>query len=404
MHYLQNISDNICGGTSFGSPANIDSGIVGCAVLYGAATRTDGGSNLIIDPLSKWSAPIYSCASAIQARVQTVTFHYNGTDLGALKATSIKPKTYPNPSNVPRWAVQNLDWLQLNEAMPMWGIVGSANSSQNPLTTAWNMSTIAAESLYLPGFMDWNYITSGTAPVPRLPASQYLPALNFYPQALYTALNFGPPSTRYSGYQGYADYSGWSSLGVYAKWQKLSASAETVSQIINLVWTDVAANAVVGTRGWGLTSAASTDPTGFAASVNISSKDLNPAPSTQVPVVLYHQTIRYRLPFAVPAFVALAITVVVLVMLVLLAIRGKTGVKQMRKFLDATSVGRIIARFSWTPVVDPETKTFVNDYGKRHVMITYAAIIPEEGDAADAPKKLGDENQLGEDATSNLLN
>lgn len=285
----------------------------------------------------------------------------------------------------------------------MWGILGSANSSQNPLTAAWNMSTVAAESLYLPGFMDWQYITSGTAPVPVLPASQYLPALNFYSQALYTALNIGPPSARYSGYQGYADYSGWSSLGVYAKWQKLSTSADTVSKILNLVWTDVAANAVVGTRGWGLTSAASTDPTGFAPSTHISAKDLNPAPSTQVPVVLYHPTIKYQLPFAVPAFVALAITLVVIITLLLLAIRGKTGVKRMRKFLDATSVARITTRFSWTPVLDQETKSFVNEYGKRHVTITYTAIIPEEVDAADEPEKPDDESQVKEDATSSPL-
>jgi hypothetical protein len=274
------------------------------------------------------------------------------------------------------------------------------------------MSTIAAESLYLPGFMDWLYITSGTAPVPSLPASQYLPALNFYSQALYSALNIGPPVARYSGYQGYADYSGWSSLGVYAKWQKLSASADMVSQILNLVWTDVAANAVVGTRGWGLTSAASTDPTGFAPSANISSMDLNTAPSTEVPVLLYHQTIRYQLPFAVPAIVTLAIMLVVFIMLLLLAIRGKTGVKRMRKFLDATSMGRITARFLWTPVLGQETKSFVNEYGKRHVTITYTAIIPDEGNATDEPKKPHDEknlepnesNQLEEDATSKLLN
>ena len=386
--------DNICGGTSSSSTPNIDSSIVGCAVLYGAATRTDGGSNLIIDPLSKWSAPIYSCASAVRARVQTVAFQYNGTGLGTLTATSIKPKTYTNSSSFPRWAVQNLDGLQFGEAMPMWGILGSANSSISPLAATWNMSTIAAESLYLPGFMDWLSL-SGTAPIPALPSSQYLPALNFYSQALYTALNIGPPNVRASGYQGYADYSGWSSLGVYAKWQKLSASADTVSQILNLVWTDVAANAVVGTRGWGLTSAASTDLKGFVtsadASANISATELNPAPTTQVPVVLYHQRIRYRLPFAVPAFVALAITLVVLVALLVLAIRGKTGAKRMREFLDATSMGRITTRLLWTPVVDENTKSFVDEYGKRQLVITSSAIVHEEGDAGDEPDKPDDE-------------
>jgi hypothetical protein len=121
-------------------------------------------------------------------------------------------------------------------------------------------------------------------------------------------------------------------------------------------------------------------------------------------VVLYHQRIRYQLPFALPAFVALAITLVVLVTLVLLAIRGKTGAKQMRKFLDATSMGRITARFLWTPVLGQETKSFVNEYGKRHVTITYTAIILEEVNAGDEPEKSDESNQLDADATSNLLN
>lgn len=292
----------------------------------------------------------------------------------------------------------------------MWGILGSANSSQSPLGTAWNMSTIAAESLYLPGFMDWDFM-SGTAPVPVLPGSQYLPALNFYSQALYTAMNIGPPVRKYSGYQGYADYSGWSSLGVYAKWQNLSSSADTVSQILNLVWTDVAANAVVGTRGWGLTSAASTDSAAFVPSANVSSTDLNPAPLTQVPVVLYHQRIQYRLPFAVPAIVALAITLIALVTLLVLAIQGKTGANRMRNFLDATSMGRSTAQLLWPPVLAQGTRIFVKEYGKRQVTITGTAIIAEELHAANESEKPDDKNQesdnsnqLEDDVKPNLLN
>ena len=46
------------------------------------------------------------------------------------------------------------------------------------------------------------------------------------------------------------DYTAKSNLAVYATWQENSRNPAMVLKIINLVWTYIAANAVVGTWGW----------------------------------------------------------------------------------------------------------------------------------------------------------
>lgn len=366
--------------------------MVGCGLLFGAATRTDGGSNLLIEPLSRWSLPIYSCASAVQATVKTATFQYNGTGLDALKVTSLTPKSYQNSTGLPLWGVQNLADLQLGSAMPMWGILGSSNSSDPPpLATTWDLSMIYAESLYLPGFLDQYYVLPNAGgPVPAAGSSQYVPALNFYSQALYVTLTIGETSAGEREYQHFADYSGATSLALYTKWQQLSNSSHTASSILNFIWTDVAANAVIGTKGWGLHSEASSDPSNFIPSPGVSTTDVNPLSSTLVPVMIYQQRIRYRLPFAVPAIVVLAILLTVLTTVVFLIVTGKTGVKRMRHALDATSNARIIAKLLWPPVQQQKTKDFVSKFGNVEITITNDVIAEEEATVAVTDASGGD--------------
>src|SRR5699024_2503127 len=81
-----------CRGAVLMDPANINSTLIACGLVYGAAQRTDGGDSLVPDPGSKWVIPVYSCASSVTASIKTVTFQYNGTDLSALKAAKIDPK------------------------------------------------------------------------------------------------------------------------------------------------------------------------------------------------------------------------------------------------------------------------------------------------------------------------
>lgn len=46
------------------------------------------------------------------------------------------------------------------------------------------------------------------------------------------------------------DYTGYAQFALYQKWLELGQTPTQSADITNLSWTDIAANAVVGTRGW----------------------------------------------------------------------------------------------------------------------------------------------------------
>ncbi|KAL4874909.1 hypothetical protein BJY04DRAFT_233158 [Aspergillus karnatakaensis] len=351
-----------CGGTTSQSASNINSSLIACGLVLGAATRTDGGDNRILDPDTPWTIPMYSCATVMKAVVKTAELQYNGTGLAALEVRSLRPKEYANAESVPVWGVEELGDHSIDVAPPMWGIIGP-NGTHSGLVGEYNISMITSESLYLPGYMDQNYpLLRGLNAVP-LGIGQNLPGVEFYNQALMTAYTIGA-----AGFNHEADYSGGDSLALYTKWQNLSQNADSAASIINLVWTDIATNAVVGTKGWGLNDAAS--------SLGILSAPNDPvASSVQVPVTMYGSHIRYRIPFAVPAFVTLGATTGLLALLIILLIMKRTGIKRLRLFLESTTVGRIISPLIQSEIAATDTpEPWIKTIGPRRVTITSDAI------------------------------
>lgn len=350
---------DICAGSSLESPANIDSSLVGCGLIYGAARRLDGGSPLNPDPGSRWSVPAYSCATSVRATIRTVTFQYNGTGLEALKVVRTVPKSYTRASDLPLWAVENMHGFKISNTQPLWGLLGSDGATVDESLST-NVSTVSQESLRLPGFLDtYSYLLNGGGYVADR-QGQNLPGVDFYTQALMNAFSITRPGS--TGDQGYGDYSGRTGLALYTKWQNLSSSADQASRIINLVWTDIAANSVVGTKGWGLGSAA------------LRKRDTTEA--DQVPVTVYQSHVRYRIPYAVPAFVALAVTVVVVVVGIILVAVGKTGSNRMRLLLDATSAGRVMGSFLWPgKAAGKGTDEWVKEVGTKVVIASNESVV-----------------------------
>ncbi|KAJ0415359.1 hypothetical protein BJY00DRAFT_304937 [Aspergillus carlsbadensis] len=337
-----------CAGTTSGSPANINSSLIACGLVMGAATRTDGGNNLILDPETPWKLPLYSCATAVKAIVKTVSLEYNGTSFDALTVRSVSPKEYPSDAAVPVWGVEDIAGNTINDAPPIWGIIGpnATDLSDTNTIAKYNISTHTAKHLYLPGYMDQFYpVLRGLASVPTT-TSQNLPGVEFYNQALQMAYTVGV-----RGYEPEADYSGADSHALYAKWQRLSKTAEGTASIVDLIWTDVATNAVVGTRGWGVSAAAADMgiPSSSSSSSEIKKRAVDSeggsVSGASVPITVYGSHIRYRIPFAVPAFLTLGITTGLLGALIVLLIMRRTGLIRMRMFLESTSVGRILSPF-----------------------------------------------------------
>src|SRR5262249_47533100 len=148
-------------------PANMNTSVVGCSVIYGAAVPKDAGTNspLIVSPGSEWTVPVHSCASAVKALVKTVKFRFNGTTLDDLVIVSAEPKAYTNPQDMPLWAVEDLGNRTIQDGKPFWGLLGPSSSPAVDYPS--NLSTISRESLYLPGYLDdFTDLFDDTGPTP----------------------------------------------------------------------------------------------------------------------------------------------------------------------------------------------------------------------------------------------
>jgi hypothetical protein len=252
---------------------------------------------------------MYSCASVMRANIKTVSFSFNTTDsLAGRSVLDIQPKQYASKSDMPIWGVEDtLDALA--DVTPLWGIVSSDHVG------ATNLSTVQSEHLYLPGF--------ATAPL-FSQDFQNLPSNDVPGEVLEELSQLSDPGP------GMLDYTGMTNFAMFRRWQNLSASAETMGHVLDLISTDLLANALVGTKS-------------LLAPSNggILQKRAVSTPST-FPVTQYQRKIKYHLPYAVPAILTLALLLVALLVTCCVVVLGRTSAGKMRRYLDATSAGRIM--------------------------------------------------------------
>ena len=106
----------------------------------------------------------------------------------------------------------------------------------------------------------------------------------------------------------------------------------TAAKILNLTWTDVAANSVVGTKRMEAHHEAKRK-----CGNNVTASDSNTAP-----VILCHGRIKYRLSCGNPAFVVLFSTLCTFLLTSCIVLFGHAGPLKMHKYLNETSAGRIL--------------------------------------------------------------
>ena len=262
------------------------------------------------DPGSNWSIPLYSCAAGVKATIKTVSFRFNGSDdLSGLRVTDIRPKEYIDNSSKPLWGVEN-SHLLLEDVRPLWGLVSPESASKLGL------STLRKEHLWLPG-------TGNLDSLHTSPDNKNLPGVDFYGSALAGAFGVGLDS------KGFFDYSGTSSISLLVQWQNLSRTLTGTAEALNLIWTDIASNYVLGTR-----SMATSATGGDSANETETS-----VPDTSV--IFYANSIRFHMLYGIPAFLTLAMTLLVCVFALASIFLQGSGQRRMTKFLNWTSTGRI---------------------------------------------------------------
>jgi hypothetical protein len=297
----------------------------------------DDGPHGIFERGSKWTTPLYSCATAVRATIKTVTFSTDpianparqSTEsvrgLTSFRVTNITAKTYSSPEDYPLWAVEDSGY-RLGDIEPLWGLISPAYPAANfP-----NISTVKQPSLYLVGLGGGgaSFSTPTFSPHDNSIGYENLPAADFPFRVANTVYAGGGISSGIGASEWPFDLVGRADMAVFTRWQSLTATPEGASKMINLLWTDLAASAVVGTKGIGTAPAPASGDAG-----------VNP-----VPVIHVHPTVhrvRYHFVYGIPAFTLLAVLGLATVSALVVWAVGVSTLDKMRMRLQQLSAGRI---------------------------------------------------------------
>ncbi|RFU24613.1 hypothetical protein B7463_g11732, partial [Scytalidium lignicola] len=271
--------------------ANMATIMATTGLMLGAGSEVDASGNPILgptntrlQPLTNWSQPLYSCASTVKASVKHVSFQINGnSSISNLVVTGIQPVTYSSNETLPLWAVEN---------------------------TGLNVADVSPEWLYLP---------AGSGAYAELGRGDGSAGAMAPAGALNELYNFA-----FSGSSGLPDYSGQTNYPMFLKWKNQSSDTSTAPSILNLIWTDLMANFVMGSKS------------------QLSRNGTAPLSSTLVSATPYTNTIKYNYIYAIPAFCFLVLyTLMLLVSLAFILFR-RVHIGTLRMLLNQTSTGRAV--------------------------------------------------------------
>ena len=169
------------------------------------------------------------------------------------------------------------------------------------------------------------------------------------------------------------DYSGSTNQAMLSKWRDLLKSNGTgAAQIIDLMWTDYAANYFTGTRSW-LTPTEDLPPN-LLTQQNKRRRDggggIAKPGGNQVPIQVYQRKIRYHWVYGIPAADSLVVTAIICTV-VLTSILTKSSLACLRHFIYSLSAGRLLGAFLFPDEGDPkaDTKTWIKQVGRKQVRL-----------------------------------
>lgn len=295
---------------------------------------------------STWKQPIYTCATTIQASLKRVSFLVNGTaELKNLQVVSIDDILYPANKPKPLWAVEKTG-MQISEVKPIWGLVDERYEDHESL---W---TLRSSRLLLPAGATWGMADA---------TSDSLAGAGFPHNALVAA---------YTGLAAHYDYTGKGSYAIATRWKELSGSIETVATIPGLIWTDIMANMVLGSR-----SIIGTDgqPVGQSPEVSV-----------------FNRKIIYNPLYAIPAIILLVVWILLCISALALWIAARVTMPALRQFLNQIATGRAVANIVYPDMGDStaQTSTWIKGSGMK--ILGLAAMPGPGGDG-----KAGLSNSVG---------
>lgn len=333
-----------CHGFGGGDMANISNVGIKCGYLLGVPRRVDGTDFLIFEPQTNYTQNLYVCASGLRASIKSVGFSINGTSsLANLRVTSVQDKAYSNNALKPLWAVEKTN-ATINEFRPLWGLVHDRHESSKEL---W---TLRKEKFWLP---TWSAFISIRSSLDSLAST------NAFGAGL---------SEVYKGFSFKSDYSGETNIALNRLWQSYSQSPATAGNIVNLIWTDIIAAAVVGTKPAIMNSASSSQSTGHRNAVSS---------NVRAQVRRYKPQLRCKLPYAIPAFLSLLLVAILISAALIMWISRRFSLSVLRQLLNQTSTGRAVTNVLYSDLCDPDAPTseWVEKAGKSRLAFS---TVPNE--------------------------
>jgi hypothetical protein len=266
---------------------------------------------------------LYTCASAVKITVKTATFFHNGTSdsIERLAIKDVKEKEYKDEEEMPLWGVE--DWsLGLAQFKPIWGIVDPVFKDFR------NISTLRAPSLYMLGSAQDNVFgTSGFNPAF---SEMNLPGSIVPISALSTIAN-NRDST-----EPVIDFTAQRSMSLWLKWKELSASEDSMPLVFKLLWNDLAASALVGSKGV------------------LGARNQEPDQAARVRLIPTVHKVKYQWAFSIPAFILVLLVGLISVGVLGAAVIGKSSLDLLRHRLKQVAVGRLL-----TTVFHPDSSSLI---------------------------------------------
>ncbi|KAJ2958317.1 hypothetical protein NQZ79_g6085 [Umbelopsis isabellina] len=291
--YAMNSSDiphNVISCQGFGglNEVNINNTAVQCYIFVGAPIRTDGGDSDLVEADSSWLQPVYACASTVRVKLQTLTVSLNTTTNATTTFPNLNLERQDTNASI-LWAVEH-PGMNISQMDPYWGPVADQYENSTSL------NTLRSDVLYLPAGSSMLWSSSSTTDASALP--------------VYALGLSGPVSSSMTKLY---DYSGSQNGAMLQLWQNLSSSADTVSRITNLIWTDIVAN-------------------NLYSNISVQSATV----MKNVPAV------GYNLLYAIPAFVSLAFWVSLMIITIVFFALDRISICSIRQALYQTSLGRVV--------------------------------------------------------------
>ncbi|KAH8919874.1 hypothetical protein BT69DRAFT_1336917 [Atractiella rhizophila] len=341
----------ICQGYGGADYVNLTNVAVSCSYIIGPPTRMDHGDQNRQQANVTWSQPIHVCASTTRMAIQTLEFSYNGTDQNV---SNLKIKR--DPENIKRnvlWGMENLNGWLIGEIDPVYGRINDQWENDPDLFTY---------------RADWLYVPAGSSDIW---GTSDLQASAMFGQA-WSTLHTSTGTVAWNGGEDIFQYGGTSSYALMAKWQNyyLDNLETAPERISNLIFSNIAANNVVGTS--------------YADKLTITAID---------------KTITYKIVWAIPAFLLLALWTPLMLYAIFVLVTGKVKLEYFRYLLNQTSVGRIVTGDSDLRTVrdsaNDTTRGFTSAYTEKpfvHSPISTPAAVPSL--LYDTPHRSDSQSQM----------